>query len=185
MAGNTAASNLDSFAYVALNSFSQAAITFTGQNVGADRWDRVKKVLGACSVSILITALVVGAILLTAGESLLWIYDDDARVIEAGMVRLVWMATTYFLCGFMDTLVGMLRGMGRSVLPMLVSLAGACGLRIVWIYTVFVLYHELWVVYASYPVTWTITALTHLICFVIIYRKQMKLWHLRRQEAVC
>jgi len=183
IAGNTAASNLDGFAYVALNSFSQAAITFTGQNVGADRWNRVKKVMGSCTLSVLITGVVVGGILVLAGRPLLHLYTSDMVAIEAGMMRLWWMAGTYFLCGWMDMMVGMLRGMGRSVTPMLVSLVGVCGVRIVWILTVFAMYKKLWVVYASYPTTWFFTAIVHLICFVVIYRGELKKWRLRTATA--
>ena len=176
MAGNTAASNLDGFAYVALNSFSQAAITFTGQNIGAGRTDRVRRVLGACTVSVLMTGVAVGAVLIVAGRPLLSLYGNDPRVIEAGMVRLLWIVTPYFLCGWMEMLVGMLRGMGKSMLPMFVSLIGVCLLRVVWIYSVYPLLPELWMVYLSYPVTWSITTIAHLICYLIVYRNRMQQW---------
>lgn len=176
MAGNTAASNLDGFAYVALNSFSQAAITFTGQNVGARRWDRLRRVCSACAVSVMLTGFVIGAVLVLGGRPLLSLYDTDPQVIEAGMIRLQWLATTYFLCGFMEMLVGMMRGMGKSVLPMVVSLLGACVLRVVWIYTLFVRWKELWVVYASYPVSWFVTASVHFCCFLFIYHRRMAQW---------
>ena len=183
IAANTAASNLDGFAYVALNSFSQTAITFTGQNVGADRWNRVKRVLGACAASVVITGAVIGSILMLAGRSLLYLYTSDAVAIEVGMVRFLWIAVPYFLCGLMDMMVGMMRGMGRSLTPMLVSLAGVCGIRIVWILTVFEMHKQLWVVYASYPVTWLFTAAAHLICFAVVYRREVKKWRLRTATA--
>ena len=186
MAGNTAASNLDGFAYVALNSFSQAAITFTGQNVGARRYDRLRRVCGACSVSVLLTGFVIGVILILGGRPLLALYDNtDPQVIEAGMVRLQWMATTYFLCGFMEMFVGMLRGVGKSVMPMIVSLLGACVLRVVWIYSLFGRWPELWVVYASYPVSWLLTALTHFICFLVVYRRRLAQYQKEEAEMCC
>lgn len=88
-----------------------------------------------------------------------------------GMRRLVVFGTTYFLCGIMDTMVGSIRGLGYSVIPMCVSLLGACGLRIVWIFTVFQVYHNLTVLYLSYPFTWIVTATAHMICFYIVRRK--------------
>ena len=171
---------------MALNSFSQAAITFTGQNVGARRYDRLRRVCGACSVSVLLTGFVIGVILILGGRPLLALYDNtDPQVIEAGMVRLQWMATTYFLCGFMEMFVGMLRGMGKSVMPMIVSLLGACVLRVVWIYSLFGRWPELWVVYASYPVSWLLTALTYFICFLVVYRRRLAQYQKEEAEMCC
>ena len=92
-------------------------------------------------------------------------------MISYGLIRLSIISTMYFLCGLMDVMVGAMRGIGYSILPMIVSLVGACGLRIVWIYTVFVKFRTLDILFISYPVTWTITFLSHLVCYYIVTRK--------------
>ena len=104
------------------------------------------------------------------GEQLLRIYSRDPEVIQYGIRRLAMISAPYFICGIMDTLVGCIRGLGYSVLPMIVSLLGACGLRIVWILTVFQWYRSWDTLFLAYPVTWTVTAVTHLICLVLLYR---------------
>lgn len=108
------------------------------------------------------------------GQELLHIYSSDAEVIAYGMNRLKWLALPYFLCGVMDTLVGMLRGLGYAVLPMIVSVIGACGFRILWIVTVFSRFHSLDVLFSSYPISWILTGGTHLICFIVIWSKMKK-----------
>lgn len=174
MAGNTAASNIDGFAYVALNAFSQAAITFTGQNVGAKKLERVPRVLLSCAGSVTVLGLVLSAVIFLLRYPLLALYDTNAEVISAGVVRLTWVLIPYFLCGLMETVVGVLRGLGRSIMPMIVSLLGSCVFRIIWIYTVFEACKEFWVIFVSYPISWAITVATHLICFAVVYKKEKK-----------
>ena len=113
-----------------------------------------------------------GAVLLS--KPLLGIYSSDPAVIEYGMGRLRIISGLYFLCGLMDTMVGGIRGIGFSVVPMLVSLTGACALRVVWIYTIFAMHRTLEVLYLSYPVTWTITFTVHVICYIIMRRMVKK-----------
>ena len=98
----------------------------------------------------------------------------EAEVIGYGILRLMYISCPYFLCGFMDTVVGCLRGMGRSVLPMIVSLTGACLFRVVWIYTVFAADRTLDTLYISYPISWAITSAVHVLCFLIIFHKSKK-----------
>ncbi|MBQ7289235.1 MAG: MATE family efflux transporter [Clostridia bacterium] len=174
IAGNTAANNLEGFIYTSMNAFSQAAVTFTGQNVGANRWERVRRVYIACAISVTLTGLTMGLLLFAAGKPLLSLYNTNPDVIQAGSTRVLWISLPYFLCGLMETTVGMLRGMGKSVMPMIVSLMGACVFRIVWIYTLFTLWHQIWVVYASYPVSWLLTFLIQFTCFCAIYRRRIK-----------
>ena len=174
MAGNTAASNIDGFAYVALNAFSQAAITFTGQNVGAKKLERVPRVVLSCTGSVTVLGLVLSAVIFLLRYPLLSLYDTNAEVISAGVVRLTWVLIPYFLCGLMETVVGVLRGLGRSIMPMIVSLLGSCVFRVIWIYTVFEACKEFWVIFVSYPISWAITVATHLICFAIVYNKEKK-----------
>ena len=118
-----------------------------------------------------ITGLVMGNTAYFFGDRLLTIYSSDAEVISMGLVRMKYVCILYFLCGIMDVVVGSLRGMNYAILPMIVSLAGACGLRVLWIFTVFRVHHSLDVLYVSYPITWLITASVHLICFFLVRRR--------------
>lgn len=171
MAGNTAASNIEGFVYVSMNSLHQTCISFTSQNFGAGKFKRIKKVLINCLVIVAITGLVLGNSAYFFGKYLLSAYNNETEVISYGLIRLSIISTMYFLCGLMDVMVGAMRGIGYSILPMIVSLVGACGLRIVWIYTVFVKFRTLDILFISYPVTWTITFLSHLVCYYIVTRK--------------
>ena len=165
MAGNTAASNLEGFAYAGMNAFHHAALCFTGQNLGAGRQDRVGKVLKNCLILATITGLALSGLLLLFREQLLGLYTSDAEVIRYAVLRLSWFLPLFFTCGWMDTMVGTLRGMGYSIMPMIVSTIGACGLRILWIFTIFAWNPTLGTLYVSYPITWFITAVVHMICF--------------------
>ena len=171
MAGNTAASNIEGFVYVSMNSLHQTCISFTSQNFGAGKFKRIKKVLINCLVIVAITGLVLGNSAYFFGKYLLSAYNNEAEVISYGLIRLSIISTMYFLCGLMDVMVGAMRGIGYSILPMIVSLVGACGLRILWIYTVFVKFRTLDILFISYPVTWTITFLSHLVCYYIVTKK--------------
>jgi len=171
MAGNTAASNIEGFVYVSMNSLHQTCISFTSQNFGAGKFKRIKMVLINCLIIVTITGLVLGNSAYFFGKYLLSAYNNEAEVISYGLIRLSIISTMYFLCGLMDVMVGAMRGIGYSILPMIVSLVGACGLRIVWIYTVFVKFRTLDILFISYPVTWTITFLSHLVCYYIVTRK--------------
>lgn len=173
VAGNSAASNLEGFVYIAMNSFYQAALSFTSQNYGAGKRDRIRRILFCAEGCVIVTGLSLGWLSYFFGESLLRIYSSNVQVIEAGMVRMAIIMTTYALCGMMDVMVGMLRGLGYSFMPMVVSLIGACGLRLVWIATVFRIpsFHTVSTVYLSYPITWIITFLVHVICYYIVARK--------------
>lgn len=174
MAGNTAASNVEGFVYTAMNAFHQTAISFTGQNYGARNYKRIGKILLICQASVLVVGLVMGNAVYALSGILLKLYSPDEAVIQYGVLRLGIICTTYCLCGMMDVMVGSLRGMGYSVMPMLVSLTGACLFRIVWIYTVFKQYHSLECLYISYPISWALTFLVHLLCFAIVYRRLLK-----------
>jgi len=145
MAGNGASSNLEGFVYTCMNSIYQADLTFASQNYGARAFRRVKKVMYLCLGTVLVIGLGIGLIVLAFGETLLSVYNTDPEVIAWGMKRMSIILPTYFLCGMMDTMVGQLRGIGCSLVPMVVSLAGACLLRIVWIMTIFQIpeYHTL------------------------------------------
>lgn len=172
MAGNTASGNIEGFVYVAMNAIYQTALSFTSQNHGAGAYDRIDKILVRCLflVSFFGITLGVGAYLI--GEQLLGIYTSDPEVIVYGMNRLVIISTMYFTCGIMDVLAGVIRGLGYSIMPMIVSLMGACVFRIIWIFTIFQAQHTQFILYISYPISWVLTATVHMCCYLWI-RKQM------------
>lgn len=174
MAGNTAASNIDGLIYIACNSFYHASLSFTGQNVGAKKYDRINRILGICVTYAIIIGSVLGVLSYVFGETLLGFFSpDNAQVIQYGMIRLSIMGLTYFLCGVMETLVGSLRGMGASILPMIISVMGVVGVRIGWIYTFFAWNRTLRTLYLSYPASWVITSAAHFICFLIFKKRLM------------
>ena len=175
VAGNTAAQNLEGFVYNAMNSFHQTALSFTSQNMGAKKMDRVKKIMWICVGCVTILGMGMGFAGLYFANELLSIYSTDASVVAYGYQRLFIILSTYFMCGVMDVMVGSIRGMGYSIMPMIVSLLGACGLRVVWIFTVFAFYRSPQVLYISYPVTWTVTFLVHFICFMMGYKEKCKI----------
>ena len=168
VAGSAASSNIENFVYAAMNSFYQTALTFCGQNYGAAKCKRVDKTLFLCVTFSMTTGLVLGNLAYLFGRPLVSIYaPGEEEVIRQALIRMSFICCPYLLGGFMDTMVGGLRGIGYSVIPMVVSLVGACGLRLVWVATVFPLFHSPATLYFSYPVTWTITGLAHLIFFLV------------------
>lgn len=172
VAGNTAASNIEGFIYVAMNASYQACVSFTGQNFGARKFDRILKVLLLCALTGTLTGIIMGMpAYFILGTKLLSLYSSDAQVIAYGMKRLSIIAPTYALCVIMEVPVGTMRGMGRGVLPVIVSLIGACGFRILWIMTVFKMYPTLETLYISYPVSWILTALAQFILAFFTYRR--------------
>ena len=172
VAGNTTASNLEGYIYVAMNSIYQGAITFTGQNVGARRYERIARVARDSLMTVFAIGAVMGGLLMLFKVPLFHIYTEDDAVIAAAGMRTAIIAPTYFICGMMDTMVGLLRGMGSSVLPMIVSIMGACVLRVIWILTVFPLNPTLTMLYISYPISWTVTFATHFVCYLRVKRKK-------------
>lgn len=171
--GNSAAQNLEGFVYFSMNAFHHATLSFTSQNMGAKKYDRLGKILknGLC-LAILFGAGFGGTVILF-GRNLLSIYTNDSAAISAGMTRLYIITGTYTLCGIMDVMVGAIRGIGYTVLPTIVSLIGACALRLVWLATVFRIpkFHTINTVYLSYPITWFVTIIAHVICYIIIRKK--------------
>ncbi len=174
VAGNSAAGNIEGFVYVAMNSMYQTALTFIGQNYGAGEKKRILRVLFYCQGIVIVVGTVLGNLAVVFGKELLSIYSGTKEVVEAGLVRMRYICRFYALCGVMDVMVGALRGLGYSVMPMIVSLVGACGLRLVWIATVFRMNRTMGTLYFSYIVTWTITAAVHIICFAAAYRRKQK-----------
>lgn len=174
MAGNGAASNLEGFVYVAMNTFYQSAISFTSQNLGAKKYERLTPILFTCLGCVLVTGAVLGIGLWYFGDIFLSIYSSDPEVISAGIIRLSYIGKIYFLCGTMDVICGCLRGMGYSLIPMINSLLGSCAFRLVWLATVFKIYHTQDMVYIVYPLSWIITIILHLILYIYVRKKMQK-----------
>lgn len=176
MAGSTAAGNIEGFVYTAMNSVYQTALSFVSQNVGGGRKDRIPRIAWECMAIVFIIGAVLGNVAYQLGNQLLGIYSSDPAVIEAGLARMQMICQVYFFCGMMDVAVGILRGMGYAVMPMFVSLAGACGLRVIWIFTIFQWHRSLFVLYMSYPITWIVTLTAHLICLAVVWRRKKGAW---------
>jgi Na+-driven multidrug efflux pump len=179
MSGNAAAGNIEGFAYVSINAFSQTAVNYVGQNVGARQYKRVGRIVGICLACVVVVGLTVGIIGYSLGEQLLSIYiTDSPEAIAYGMIRLSYICLPYFLCGLMDVSTGALRGMGASIAPMVISVLGVCGLRVAWIYTVFQIpqFHTPQCLYLSYIVSWSATFLIQIIAFIRIYRKHLAIY---------
>ncbi|MEA5060270.1 MAG: MATE family efflux transporter [Clostridia bacterium] len=175
MAGSAASSNLEGFIYTAMNAVSQAALTFTGQNVGGRQYTRIRKVVRICLAVVLAVGLGMGALFWLFNSPLLRVYlPSDPQAVLLGTQRLFIITSLYFFMGFIDVLVGSMRGMGTSLAPMIVVLVGACGLRILWIYTAFAAHRTLEVLYMAYPASWVVTFLIELVFYFLVYRKLVR-----------
>ena len=174
VAGNGVASNIEGFVYVAMNAQHQADMTFASQNYGAGKPERVKRTLWCCLGVVTAIGLSMGLLILLFGVPLMSLYNPEEQVIACGMIRMGVVMPTYFLCGLMDVMVGQLRGIGYSIMPMIVSLTGACLLRIVWILTVFAREHTLTVLYMSYPVSWFVTFAIHFLSYKLVAGKRLE-----------
>ncbi len=177
MAGNAAAGNIEGFVWVSMNAFHQSALNFTGQNVGARQYKRVLRILWLCLASVTVVSLVLGLSAFAAGEQLLSIYIKDSQeAIGYGVTRMMYLCAPYFLCGLMDVTTGSLRGMGASLVPMLISVLGVCGFRVLWIGTIFQMegFHTLECLYLSYTVSWIMTFAAQLVAFFFVYRKRVR-----------
>ena len=172
VAGNAASANIEGFVYVTMNAFHQTAVNFTGQNVGAGKYDRVKKIFGYSLAGVAVAGMLVGSAAWFFGEQLLGIYiTDSAEAIAYGVVRLTYISLPYFVCGLMDVCTGSLRGMGASLTPMLISVLGVCGFRILWINTAFRAIHTPECLYISYLISWTLTFAVQFLAFRKVYRQ--------------
>ena len=171
-AGNTVDSNIENYIYVSMNAIYQSAISFTSQNVGAHRYDRISRVTRAALIAVTCIGLGMGLLLMVFKQGLYHIYTDDPQVIAAAAIRASIIAPTYFLCGMMDTMVGVLRGMGASVMPMIVSVLGICVLRLAWIAFIYPINPTLNMLYMSYPISWIITLAVHMICYFRVKNKK-------------
>ena len=177
MGGNGAAANIEGFIYTAMNSVYQAAITFTGQNFGANNFKRIKAVAFECIGIVFTVGFGMGVLAKIFSPQLLSIYTDNQQEIAFGIVRMNVICLTYFTCGLMDVMVGLLRGIGRSLIPTIDSILCVCGFRILWIFTYFASYKAtgastedcLTVLYISYPISWVMAFVIHSLCFAVFY----------------
>ena len=183
VAANAAGGNLEGFVYTAMNAIHQAALTFASQNLGAGKIKRVRRSMWVCIATVTVIGLVMGNLMLLFGKPLLSLYLDDptaidlatgVTVLDYGMKRMAWLLPLYCLCGLMDVMVGTLRGVGYSVMPMIVSLTGACLFRVVWVLTVFAANPTLDILYLSYPISWALTFGVHMLCYIFIARKKLR-----------
>ena len=171
MAGYTAANNILGFLYMSVNSVTQACMSFTSQNYGVGKYKRMDRVLMDCLILTVGVSLVLGCGAWFFGEQVLGIYTQDAQVIQSGMEILSITTVTYFLCGIMDLFPGALRGMGHSTVPMILSVIGTVGTRIVWIFGYFPHHRSLHFLFISYPGSWIITIVMQVICFYFVRKK--------------
>ncbi len=175
--GNAAAQSLEGFVYIAMNSVYHAALAFVGQNVGVGKYQNVKKIMLLCLLFVTMVGVVMGGSVFIFGKQLTKIYTTIPEEIEISYIRLHYLCLPYFLCGIMDVMVGVLRGLGYSILPMIVSIIGVCGFRILWIYTIFYRIADfknaltLNYLYVSYPISWIATFFVHLLTYMIVYKK--------------
>ena len=173
IAGNSAAISLEGFVYTSMNGFSQGALTFTSQNLGAGKKDRIKKVVIISQFSIIVIGLVLGWLGILFDNQLLSIYSKSPDVINAGKIRVFVIFSTYFLCGIMDAMANSIRGCGHSLLPAIVTIFCVCFFRIFYLATFFRIpqFHSPFYIFISYPVSWFIAWIIHLICFIVIFKK--------------
>lgn len=177
VSGSAASMNIENFVYTAMNAFHQTALNFTGQNIGVKNYQRAKRVFKTCLLCCSVTGLVLGSLCFIFGKQLLGIYiTDSPEAISVGMTRLSIICLSYALCGAMDVTTGAIRGMGVSLQPMIITILGVCGLRVLWVLTVFAIpqFHTVAGLYASYPVSWSITLVAELITYFAVVRKKQK-----------
>ncbi len=180
MAGYTAANNILGFLYASVNAVTQACMSFTSQNYGVGKYKRMDRVLINCLILSVVISGVLGCGSYAFGTEILKVYTEDPKVIQCGLEILSMTTVTYFLCGIMDLFPGALRGMGRSGVPMILSIIGTVGTRIVWIFMLFPQHRSLKFLFISYPASWLFTIVMQVICFYFV-RKQV---HAKGQERM-
>ena len=171
MAAHTAAVSIEGFMNVAVAGVADTSINFTGQNVGAGKYHRVRRVCTICAALSVTISLALGTVMLLFGRQLLGIYNPDPEVIAYGLNRTTLVGLTYWIFALMNVFAGCLRGMGKSFLPMMTSLIGICGFRIVYIYTIFAAWPTLFVLYLSYSASWLAGMLLNLVCYLVVSRR--------------
>ncbi len=182
MSGSAATTSVANFIFIPMNSIHHASTTVIGQNTGAKKFEQVKKLTRMLLLIVATVGAVLSFIIVGLGKNLIGIYTDTPEAINFGMIHLFVMASPYFICGCMDVIVGCIRGMGTSLSPMLISIFGVCGLRLVWIWGIFPLFETMGLsvdirytlLFLSYPISWTITFISQLIVYNRTYKKLVK-----------
>lgn len=176
IAGNSAACNLEGFVYTSMNGFSQGALTFCSQNLGARKIDRIRKSVWVSQFSIIVIGAVLSAIFLLFRRQLIGIYTRSPEVVDAAMIRCWVIFSTYYLCGMMDGLANSIRGIDHSMMPMISSLLGACIFRIIWLFTIFLIpnFHTPLTIYLSYPISWILTFAANVVFYNIYINKESR-----------
>lgn len=173
MAASAASQQVEGFVWLTMNSFSLCALTFVSQNLGARQYNRIDRVTLTSLLCCSVAGAALGNVAYYFGATLLGCFDQDPEVIESGLTRMYWVCCFYFTCGLMDCIVGAIRGMGYNMTPTIVSLLGACGLRVLWIATIFQIprFHTEGALFFSYPASWVVTFLTHCVCYYFMRRR--------------
>jgi putative MATE family efflux protein len=178
IAGNTAAQNIEGFIWMAMNSFQHTALTFVGQHIGAKKVDKLPKIIGLNVLFVTLTGVFTAAIAIIFRYPLLGLYLDEASIIETAIDRMFIIAGSYFLCGIMDVLTGTIRGIGNSIVPMVLTVGSVCGVRIVWVFTVFKLLRDTdyahMILYSCYPLSWLAAVAAMAVAVVVLYKKLKK-----------
>jgi len=171
IAGNTAGSNLENFCYIAMMAFTQACVSFTSQNYGARKYEKLKKIMYLSLILVIIGSLTVSGVIWVFHKPLLSLYTKDPHVIEIGTLRVIYVILPLFLNGILDVFTGSLRGMGKSSLPMIIMVGGICGVRLAWLWGYFPSHRSLEVIYLSYPISWFITSVVEYILWYYVYHR--------------
>ncbi len=177
ISGGAAAGNLEGFSVVAMNSVQQAALNFSGQNMGAKKYDRVTRIMWMCLGIVTVLGVVLGGLTVVFARPLLGIFITDSQeAIELGVIRLMYVCLPYFACGIMDVASGVIRGMGASLAPTVITVLGVCGVRLTWVYTVFQLpqFHTLSGLYTCYGISWVVTSIAQISLYLILRNKLKK-----------
>ncbi len=170
IAGNSAGASIEQFVYISMNAVHQATVSFTSQNNGAGKPERINQILFSCLGLTTVIGLIMGIGVNLFSIPLLTIYSPDPAVIAAGQTRLLWISLPYFLCGVMEVVMGIMRGLGYAITPMVVSLSGACLFRVLWLTTIFAWFPTQHILLLSYPVSWILTTLIHLLTYLYARR---------------
>lgn len=171
VSGSAASASIEGFVYISMNAMQQAALNFTGQNYGAGKIDNIDKVVKISLLYVTIIGMTLSAIMLVFKRPLFSLYLTDSVSIDYGILRMNAVLYVYFICGCMEVMIGVLRGLGYSTLPMIISVGGICGLRVLWIETIFRKYTTLSVLYLSWPVSWIVTIIPIIISYIVIRKK--------------
>lgn len=175
VAGNSVGINIEGFVYIGMTAFSQAAITFTSQNIGAHNFKNVKKIMLITLSLTTMCGFSIGFTVWYFGRFFLSFYTNTSAVIEVGMIRLTYVALLLVLNGILDIFVCSLRGMGYSSLPTTIMILGICGFRLLWMFTIVPSHHTLETIYLCFPISWIITTLVQAILWIYVYKKEKKM----------